>query len=264
MERNHVTISGEGPRTLVFAHGFGCDQRAWRHVSPDFERDSRVVLFDYVGCGRSDIGAYDPARYQTLDGYARDLAEVLDALGDGPVSLVAHSVSGMIGLRAALLRPGRIQRMVMIGSSARYLNDPPGYSGGFEPADVAALLDLMERNLAGWAGMLAPLVMLNDDRPELTDELIDSFCAGDPAVIRAFAEAVFYSDSRALLPAHAVPTLIVQCRDDIIAPPVVTRYLHHHLAGSEFAEAEATGHFPHLSHPTATIALLRSYLDRDD
>ncbi|WP_085315955.1 alpha/beta fold hydrolase [Derxia lacustris] len=262
LRRNHVRVQGEGPRTIVFAHGFGCDQRAWRHVTPDFERDSRVVLFDYVGCGQSDIGAYDPARYQSLDGYAQDLLDVVGMVADDrPVSLVAHSVSGMVGVRAAQSEPGRFDRMVMIGPSPHYLNDPPDYFGGFEPADVAALLDLMERNLAGWAGSLAPQVMLNDDRPELTQELADSFCAGDPAVIRNFADTVFYSDSRTILAAHAVPTLLMECVGDIIAPPFVLAYLHRHLHGSLLVKVAATGHFPHLSHPGETTAVIRGYLD---
>lgn len=262
LQRNNVQVSGSGTRTLVFGHGFGCDQRAWRHVAPGFERDSRVVLFDYVGCGGADIGAYDPSRYQTLDGYATDLLDVIGAVADGPVNVIGHSASSMIGLLAAIRAPERFERIVMIGPSPCFLNLPPDYFGGFDRADIDALLDLMERNLAGWAGSLAPQVMLNADRPELVEDLIDSFCAGDPAVIRAFATAIFYSDFRPLLTRLTVPALLIECADDIIAPPFVLNYLHQHLPRSELCRMDATGHFPHLSHPAETTAMIRNYLDR--
>jgi sigma-B regulation protein RsbQ len=261
IDRNHVRISGHGTHTLVFAHGFGCDQHMWRFVAPAFERDHRVVLFDYVGAGRSELAAYDPQRYATLDGYARDLIDVIDAAGAAPATVVAHSVSSMVAVLAAKAAPGRIGRLVLIGPSPRYVNEHPAYVGGFERADIEGLLDLMERNHLGWAAALAPAVMKNAERPALTEELERSFCAMEPDIGRRFARVTFLSDNRADLAAVQVPTLILQCADDAIAPDAVGEFVHRHIAGSTLRRMQATGHCPHMSHPDETLALMRAWLD---
>lgn len=263
LRRNNVKVSGRGPRAIMFAHGFGCDQNMWRYVAPDFEQDFRVVLFDYVGSGKSDIRAYDPQKYSTLEGYAQDVLDVCRALNLSDVVFVGHSVSGMIGLLASLKEPDLFDRLILVGPSPRYIDDPPEYRGGFGRADIDGLLDLMDKNYIGWASFLAPVVTKNADRPELARELEESFCSTDPRVARRFAEATFLSDNRADLPLARVRSLIMQCSDDAVAPTEVGQYLSRNLRGSTFRQLEATGHCPHMSHPEETVRVIREYLEAE-
>lgn len=260
LARNNVKVSGHGSQPMLFAHGFGCDQHMWRFVAPAFEKDYRVVLFDYVGAGGSDLSAYDAERYSTLDGYAQDVLDLIDALGLHDVIFVGHSVSSMIGVLAANREPERFDRLVLIGPSPRYLNEPPGYVGGFEHADIEGLLETMDRNYIGWANFLAPAIMKNADRPELGAELTESFCSTDPLIARRFAEATFLADNRADLAHVQVPALVLQCSEDMIAPDAVGEYVHHAIPGSTMRHMNATGHCPHMSAPEETIALMREYL----
>jgi sigma-B regulation protein RsbQ len=259
LARNNVRVSGRGTQPMIFAHGFGCDQNMWRFVAPAFEDDYRVVLFDYVGSGRSDLSTYDPGKYSTLDGYAQDVLDVVHALDLRDVVLVGHSVSSMVAVLAANREPERFERLVLIGPSPRYVNDPP-YVGGFERGDIEGLLEMMEHNYIGWANFLAPNIMKNADRPELGQELTDSFCSTDPVISRRFAEATFLSDNRADLPKVRVPALILQCADDMVAPHEVGEYVHANTPGSTLRLMQATGHCPHMSHPEETIELIREYL----
>ena len=260
LTRNNVKVFGRGTQPMVFAHGFGCDQNMWRFVTPAFEDDYRIVLFDYVGSGHSDLTAYDPERYSRLDGYAEDLLDVCRALDLRDVILVGHSVSSMIGVLAANREPERFARLVLIGPSPRYVNDAPDYVGGFERADIEGLLDMMERNFIGWANFLAPNIMKNPDRPELGEELTESFCSTDPKIARRFAEATFFADNRADLAQVSVPALVLQCSDDMIAPREVGEFVHRSMPDSTLRLMRATGHCPHLSHPDETIELIREYL----
>lgn len=260
LSRNNVTVRGRGTQPMLFAHGFGCDQNMWRFVAPAFEDDYRVVLFDYVGAGGSDLAAYDPERYATLDGYAGDVLDVCHALDLRDVVFVGHSVSSMIGVLAARREPDRFARIVMVGPSPRYINDAPDYVGGFDRADIEGLLETMDKNYVGWANFLAPAIMANPDRPELGAELEASFCSTDPVIARRFAEATFFSDNRADLPEVPVPSLVLQCTDDIIAPMAVGEYVHRHTPRSTLRVLAATGHCPHMSHPGETIAAIREYL----
>ncbi|HZT58251.1 MAG TPA: alpha/beta hydrolase [Pyrinomonadaceae bacterium] len=260
LKRNNVKVSGRGTRPLVFAHGFGCDQNMWRYVAPAFEDDFRVVLFDYVGSGKSDLSAYDPQRYSTLDGYARDVLDICHALGLSDVVFVGHSVSSMVGVLASIREPRLFSRLILVGPSPRYVNDPPEYFGGFEREDILGLLDLMEKNYIGWASFLAPVVAKNPERPELAGELEESFCSTDPRVARRFAEATFLADNRGDLSKVRVPSLIMQCSDDAIAPLEVGDYLSRHLPGGRLRVLEATGHCPHMSHPEETVRVIKEYL----
>jgi sigma-B regulation protein RsbQ len=259
LARNHVNVSGSGSQPMLFAHGFGCDQNMWRFVAPAFTRDYRVVLFDYVGSGKSDLRAYHPNRYSSLEGYARDVLDICEALDLSDIIFVGHSVSSMIGALASIEQPQRFSRLIMLGPSPCYLNDE-GYFGGFERRDIADLLDTMERNYIGWAHFMAPLVMKNGERPELTQELEQSFCSTDPKIARRFAEATFLSDNRADMPKVTVPSLLLQCSDDSIAPRSVGDYLHDRLPASTLRVMNASGHCPHLSHPEETIRLMQEYL----
>ena len=260
LSRNNVrTLGNPDGQPMLFAHGFGCDQNMWRYVTPAFERDYRIVLFDYVGSGKSDLAAYDVARYSTLDGYAQDVLEICETLDLRDVVFVGHSVSSMIGVLAAGRAPERFAKLIMVGPSPRYINDD-GYTGGFERADIEGLLDLMDRNYIGWASFLAPVIMKNDDRPELTSELQESFCSTDPKIARRFAETTFFADNRADLAGVAVPSLILQCAEDAIAPVEVGVYLANAVPNSTLRMLKATGHCPHVSHPQETIDAIREYL----
>ena len=260
LRRNNVNVFGKGTQPMLFAHGFGCDQNMWRFMTPAFENDYRIVLFDYVGSGKSDLSAYDQARYSSLDGYAEDVLDVCHALDLRDVIFVGHSVSSMVGVLAGNREPELFSRLVLIGPSPRYINDAPDYVGGFERADIVGLLETMEKNYIGWANFLAPAIMKNPDRPELSAELEASFCSTDPVIAKNFAEATFFADNRADLAAVKVPSLIMQCSDDMIAPSSVGDYLSRELPGSTLATLRATGHCPHMSHPDETIAVVREYL----
>jgi sigma-B regulation protein RsbQ len=261
LARNNVKVSGHGTQPMLFAHGFGCDQNMWRFITPAFVDDFRIVLFDYVGSGKSDLSAYDQRRYGALNGYAQDVLDVCHALNLKDVVFVGHSVSSMIGVLAAIREPSLFARLILIGPSPRYINDSP-YVGGFERRDIEELLDTMDKNYIGWANYLAPAIMANPERPELAAELTDSFCSTDPVIARRFAEATFFADNRPDLAKVDIPSLVLQCSDDIIAPTTVGEFVHRELRGSELHYLKATGHCPHMSHPEETIAAIRNYLSQ--
>ena len=259
LTRNAVRVSGRGQQPMMFAHGFGCDQNMWRYVAPAFEDDYRIVLFDYVGAGKSDLSAYDEKRYSKLEGYAQDLLDVIHALDLHDVILVGHSVSSMIALLAANREPERFDSLIFIGPSPRYINDAD-YVGGFERNDIEELLDTMDRNYIGWANFLAPAIMGRPDRPELGAELTESFCSTDPRAARQFAQATFYADNRNDLPKLKVPSLILQCSQDMVAPNAVGEYMARTTPNSTFRVMKATGHCPHMSAPEETIELMKEFL----
>lgn len=260
LARNNVKVAGSGVQPMMFAHGFGCDQNMWRFLTPAFQDRYRVVLFDYVGAGKSELEAYDPERYASLDGYAEDILDICHTLELENVILVGHSVSSMIAVLAANREPELFDRLILIGPSPRYINDGPDYVGGFERADIEGLLEMMDKNYIGWANFLAPAIMKNSERPELGAELTESFCSTDPVIARRFAEATFFADNREDLPRVQVPSLILQCSDDMIAPDSVGEYLHRRIPDSTFRQMAATGHCPHMSHPEETIEAIEDYL----
>ncbi len=259
IRRNNVKVLGKGRQPMLFAHGFGCDQNMWRFVTPAFENDYRIVLFDYTGSGNSDISAYNNEKYSNLNGYAQDILDICAALDLKHVIFVGHSVSSMIGLLAAIREPRYFSNMIMVGPSPRYINDE-GYIGGFERSDIESLLDTMDKNYIGWANFLAPAIMKNPDKPELAAELTESFCSTDPVIARQFAEVTFFSDNRRDVPKLKQPTLIIQCSDDLIAPDSIGEYMHDHLPVSTLKVVKATGHCPHLSDPEETISVMQEYL----
>ncbi|USB32993.1 alpha/beta hydrolase [Paenibacillus sp. YPG26] len=260
LRRNNVTTQGSGTTSMIFAHGFGCDQNMWRFVAPAFEDDYQTVLFDYVGSGQSDLSAYNPIRYGDLNGYAQDVLEICESLGLQDTIFVGHSVGAMIGILASIQRPEFFSQLILIGPSPRYMNDLPDYIGGFERSDLDGLFDLMDKNYLSWAGYLAPAIMGNLERPGLAAELETSFCKVNPAIARQFAEVTFYGDNREDLPKVTTPALILQSTDDIIAPLEVGAYVYHHIPESTLQIMEATGHCPHMSHPEETIRLIQEYL----
>ncbi|MFC7992524.1 alpha/beta fold hydrolase [Streptomyces pilosus] len=260
--RNNVVVTGNPRgRAVVLAHGFGCDQNMWRLTVPALEEDYRVVLFDYVGSGRSDLSAFSEDRYGSLDGYARDVVEVCEALDLRDAVFVGHSVSAMIGVLAGGMAPERFGALVMVAPSPRYIDDD-GYRGGFSAEDIDELLASLESNYLGWSAAMAPMIMGNADRPELGEELKNSFCATDPDMAHVFARTTFLSDSRDDLKAVTVPTLILECTQDVIAPREVGAFVHQTIPGSKLVTLDATGHCPHLSAPEATNEAITDFLAR--
>jgi sigma-B regulation protein RsbQ len=258
--RNNVRLSGaETGQPMLFAHGFGCDQQMWRLVTPAFEDHYRIVLFDHVGAGGSDASAYDRDRYGSLDGYAEDLLEICHELDLTRVIFVGHSVSGMIGVLAAIREPDRFEKLILVGPSPRYLDDGD-YGGGFSRGDIDELLDSLESNFLGWSSAMAPIIMGNADRPELGEELTNSFCRTDPEIAGHFARVTFLSDNRADLAKVKTPSLILQCSEDAIAPRTVGEYVHSQIRRSRLVVMDATGHCPNLSAPAETIAAMRAFL----
>ncbi len=262
LRRHAVQVTGKPDgQPMLFAHGFGCDQTLWRFVAPAFEADYRVITFDYVGAGRSDRSAYDPERYASLDGYAQDILEIVRALDLRDVILVAHSVSSVMAVLASTAEPDRFSDLVLVTPSPRYLDDPPDYRGGFGEADIDGLLQMMDMNTLGWASFLAPIVMGNPDRPELSTDLEATFCSIDPVMARQFAEVTFKADNRADFAKARTPSLILQCSQDAVAPMEVGAFVHEQLADSSLQVIEAIGHCPHVSHPAETIDAIRIYLE---
>ena len=260
LKRNNVTVCGrpDGP-PLLFAHGFGCDQHMWDLVAPQFEATHRVVLFDHVGFGASDVGAFSAGHYRDLDRYAADVLEICAALDLRELVFVGHSVSAMIGILAANAEPRRFARLVLVGPSPRYIDDGD-YVGGFTAADIAELLESLESNYLGWSSAMAPVIVGNPDRPELGDQLTASFCRTDPAIAAHFARLTFESDNRADLALVSLPTLILQCSQDAIAPAAVGAYVHAQIPSSRLVTLSATGHCPNLSAPDETVQAIRDFL----
>ena len=258
--RNNVTERGRADgQPMVFAHGFGCDQNMWRFVAPAFADDYRVVLFDHVGAGGSDLSAYDRDRYSSLEGYADDVVTLCRDLGLQDVVFVGHSVSAVIGVLAAARAPELFASLVLVSPSPRYIDDE-GYTGGFAAEDIDELLDSLDSNYLGWSSVMAPTIMGRPDRPELGEELTNSFCRTDPEIARQFAHVTFRSDNRADLSRVNVPTLVLQCSDDVIAPTAVGEYVHAQIPGSSLTYLQATGHCPNLSAPEETIAAIKAFL----
>jgi sigma-B regulation protein RsbQ len=259
LDRNNVKISGNGRQPMLFAHGFGCDQHMWRFVAPAFEDDYQVILFDHVGAGKSDVSAYDPQKYSTLQGYADDVLDICHALNVTDGIFVGHSVSAMIGVLAAIKAPERFAKLVLIGPSPCYINDG-AYIGGFERRDIEELLEVLDDNYLGWSSMMAPTIMGNLDRPELGQELTNSFCRTNPDIAKQFARVTFLSDNRRDLSQLKTPSLILQCSQDVIAPESVGTYMHHTLVDSRLVMMKATGHCPNLSASDETIAAMKTFV----
>lgn len=258
--KNNVHLIGDGDRSIIFSHGLGCDQHVWSKVVPAFAHDHRVVLFDHVGAGGSDLSAFSPQRYSTLHSYAADLLAICRHYELRQPVFVGHSVSGVIGMLAAIEAPELFESVVMLAPSPCYINDGD-YVGGFTRTDIEDLLDLMDSNYLGWTSTMANLLMLNARNEEVERELAQSFCRTDPDIARHFATVTFLSDHRADLPRMKTRSLLLQTGQDIVAPLSVARYMHKHMPASELRTMRAVGHCPHLSDPTETITLIRNFID---
>lgn len=257
--RNNVRVYGKGHRTIVFAHGFGCDQTMWRYLIPAFQDNYKVVVFDLVGSGKSDLSAYSSEKYCCLSGYASDVIDIIDECCREPVIFVGHSVSAIIGLLACNASPEKFLAQIMVSPSPRYINDD-AYVGGFNNEDIDDLLNAMESNYLGWSSAMGPAIMGAPDQPALGIELSNSFCRNDPTIAKEFARTTFLSDHRSDLTKSNVPSLIIQCHDDIIAPVAVGRHMAKVTPHSTLHIIQNIGHCPHLSSPDASIHAIREYL----
>jgi sigma-B regulation protein RsbQ len=250
IKRNNVRFLGQGSQSIIFAHGFGSDQTAWRHQVAAFEPFYRIILFDHVGAGQSDMTAYSPLRYSSLYSYAEDLLELCAELKLSQAVLVGHSVSGMVSLLAALVDPSRFKQLFFVGASPRYLNDAAtSYIGGFEQSDLDALYAAMSSNYYAWASGFAPIAMGNPDRPELATEFANTLSAIRPDIAQAVARVIFQSDHRLELPKLTVPVVILQSDNDVAVPPEVGQYMAEHIPQSRLIRINAQGHLPHMSAP---------------
>ncbi|MFC4496110.1 alpha/beta fold hydrolase [Streptomyces ovatisporus] len=264
LRRNNVVVEGRaGGPVIMLANGFGCDQHMWRLTAPALAEDFKVVRFDHVGTGGSEKSAWSEERYSSLDGYARDVLEICHELGLGPVVFVGHSVSSVFGVLAAGWEPEAFEKLVLLTPSPRYIDDS-GYRGGFSAEDIDELLESLDSNYLGWSASLAPVVMGNPERPDLTEELTNSFCQVDPVVARVFARATFLSDNRADLARVTVPTRVIECAQDVIAPREVGAFVHDAIPGSELVTLDAVGHCPQLSAPEQTAEAIASFAARAD
>jgi sigma-B regulation protein RsbQ len=252
-QRHNVTVAGPSPATLIFAHGFGCDQNMWRFMAPAFGKRYRTVLYDLMGSGRSHLADYDRRKYDTLHGHAEDAVAIAREFAQGPTVFVGHSVSAMIGLLASIAEPERFAAQVMVGPSPCYVNDGD-YVGGFERKDIDGLLHTLESNYLGWSSTMAPAIMGSPDRPELAIELTNSFCRTDPEIAKHFARVTFLSDHRADLPKLQAPTLI------LIAPQAVGEYLRTHIPRASLVVIKNEGHCPHMSAPGASSDAIDTFL----
>ncbi|AHJ96478.1 alpha/beta fold hydrolase [Hymenobacter swuensis] len=259
LKRNNVRVTGRGSRTLLFVNGFGCDQSIWHYVTPAFYEHFQLVLFDHVGAGLSDVAAYDPGKYTSLDSYAQDVLDICQELNLHDVTLIGHSVGAMIGMLAAIKEPVFFQQILMLCPSPCYLNEA-GYRGGFDRQDMEDMLRFMEQDFVGWADSFAPFIMGNPDRPNLTAELAHSFCQNDPSIAKQFARVTFLSDNRQDVARLKTPCLLLQCAQDLIAPLEVGDFLKACLPNATLITLPVAGHCPHVSAPTETLTALEAFM----
>ena len=261
IKRNNVNIIGSGEKIILFAHGFGCSQAAWKRITPSFAKEYKLILFDYVGAGKSDISAYNKTRYSTLDGYAKDILEICDSLQINDAIFVGHSVSAIIGALASIQAPSVFSKLIFIGPSACYLNDDL-YKGGFEQEEIDALLEIMDDDFINWAKIMSPQIMGNPEKPELAAEMENNFCTTDQEILKDFARVTFLSDNRKDLPHIPVESLTLQCTDDMVAPSDAGKYIYENAPNNTMVVLEATGHCPHMSAPEETVSVIKNYLNK--
>ncbi|WP_025143776.1 alpha/beta fold hydrolase [Pedobacter jeongneungensis] len=257
--RNNVKILGEGSQVIMLAHGFGCAQSSWKYITDAFLEDYKVILFDYVGSGDSDLSQYDKRKYATLEGYACDVIDIIETLELSNVIFIGHSVSSMIGMIAALQLPEAFKKLIFIGPSPRYLNDRD-YIGGFNIGDLETIFEHIAEDYVGWSKQLAPVVMDTPSKPELSDFLQECFEATDPSVALAFAMATFKADYRDKLKDLEVPSLTLQSSNDIMAPLSAGEFIYKNTPENFLVVMKATGHFPHISAPEETIKEIKEFI----
>ncbi len=259
LRKNNVSISGSGSKTLVFVHGYGCDQSMWRFVAPQFELSHRVVLYDLTGMGQSDLSEYDFKAYRTLQRHADDLTAILEDLEVSDGVLIGHSVGATIACLAALKCPERISALALVAPSPSFMNDA-AYTGGFDREALEGLVNLMDENFLGWTSRVTPTIAGEDRAGETAAELTQSFCRTDPAIAKHFGRITFLADHRADMKRVEAPAAIIQCTDDALAPVDVGVWLSENMKRGTLKFIEATGHCPHMTEPAKTTEAIREFL----
>jgi sigma-B regulation protein RsbQ len=259
LKRSNVKVIGKGDQPMLFIHGFGCDQNMWRFVTPAFEERYKIILIDLVGCGKSDDSAYDPEKYDTLQGHVNDVLEICSLLALKNIILVGHSISANISLLSSISNNKIFEKLIFVCPSPKFLNED-GYTGGFDQKDIDGLIDAIESNYLGWSKAIAPVIMSNVERPELSNELEESFCSNNPEIAIHFAKVTFLCDNRNDLAKVKTKTLVLQSKTDNLAAVSVGEYVHDNIKNSVFKVLETNGHCPHLSHPNETILAIKEFL----
>ncbi|MGR3550427.1 alpha/beta fold hydrolase [Pseudooceanicola sp.] len=266
IERNNVVVSGSPQgRTVVFVHGFGCDQSMWRDVTPAFEADHRVVLYDLTGMGQSDLSAYDVARYDRLDAHAEDLLAILTEIDAHNAVVVGHSVGATIAVLAAnevlTKGTGRIGELILVSPSpCFYTDEEAGYAGGFARRDLEDLVKMLEDNHLGWSMQLAPTIAGQSADEVQADRLTQSFCRTDPGIAQHFGRVTFLGDHRADFEHLAAPSLVLHCDADALVPMTVAEWMRDRVPGTRVHVLNATGHCPHMTVPADVVAAMRDHL----
>ena len=255
-----TALGAPAPRTLLLAHGYGCDQGMWHDLLPLLAQH-RCITFNLPGAGAANPAAYDPVRHATLRGYAATLLDLVAELAELDPVYLGHSVSAMIGALAAVQAPGAFSQLVMLCPSPCYLNDPPDYHGGFTAEQLDGLLQGLADGHHTWSQAMAPVIMANPDRPALAADLAARFCAMDPLIALRWARATFLTDLRPVVPLIPVPTRVLQCADDAIAGPAVGEWVASHLPNGRLLRLEASGHCPQMSHPAEVARVLLAALE---
>lgn len=260
LTRHSVRVIGEGKPPMLLCNGFGCTQHIWHYLTTALAVQHQVIVFDYVGSGESDVNAYSPQKYATLASYAQDVVEICQALDLREAILVGHSVGATIAMLAAIQAPQHFAKVVLLAPSPCYINEP-GYYGGFERADLLQVLAAMKEDYQGWTTAFADLLMGPTSTASLGQELANFFCETDSTIARQFAQVTFLSDNRADVGQLRLPTLVVQCTDDVAGPPEVGAYFLQHLPQGKLTTLSTAGHCPHLSAPLETLAAIRAFVE---
>lgn len=262
IKRNNISIEGNlrSSKAIIFANGFGTDQSVWNNVKAKFTNEYKIILYDKTGAGTGHPEYYTTERYSTLNGYAEDLLEICAALNLRKTYYAGHSVSGMIGLIASTKDPELFSKLVIIGSSPRYLN-APGYTGGFEPEELTKMYHEIRSNYYNWANGFSKTVTRNEDKPLLREGIAHSILSLRPDIALHAAQAIFESDYRSLLPQIVHDVLILQTARDPAVPEDVGLYLKNHIAKSQLIMIDTEGHFPHLSAHEEVADAIKTFIE---
>lgn len=261
IKKNNVVMKGNlyARETIIFSNGFGTEQAVWEHVMAPFLADYRIILYDLAGSGKADMQSFSPLKYDSLRSYADDLVDVCERMFVKDAIFIGHSVSGMVGMLAAIQAPQLFSKMVFIGASPRYINTDD-YVGGFTQEALDELYKTMETNYFAWISGFAPMAMRNDDKPELAAVFAKTLSAIRPDIAVSVVRTIFQSDYRDRLSKLAKPTLLIHCANDVAVPLEVGEYLHKNIKGSILEVIDAEGHFPHLSAPAEVIKAIKKFI----
>ncbi|MGE5491548.1 MAG: alpha/beta fold hydrolase [Actinomycetota bacterium] len=250
-------------RTVVLGHGFGADQSSWAAVVEALVAAGyRAVTYDSAGTTGQTLGLYQAERHGSLFGFAEDVIALMGEMGIERAHYVGHSAGGMIGILAANGQPGLFSSLSLIGSSARYVDDPAtGYVGGFSHGQIDNLIASMKSDYAAWANGFAQLVISNPDRPHLAIGFSRSLLALRPDIASAVLEMILRTDHRADAKRVALPTQVLQTGRDPAVPISAARWLAEATRAIDFRVLAVEGHFPHIIDPAKVGAALLEFLE---